>query len=125
MPPLIRLAVRVLSTSVFLLILYLLLLSVCTVVAPGGKERFQTGFDKFEWSLTDEGRQIKADHPNETTQDWLLDDALFRPGGPNVIWKTWTIIVSGVVMVATFIFAFILWSFGWALLAKQRSLEKT
>jgi hypothetical protein len=125
LPPLVKLARKALLFSLILLVLYLLLLPLCTVVAPGTRNRFQIGFGKASWSLTDEGKRVKAQHPNETVQDWMEDDALFRPGGPDVIWKTWTISLFGVVMIVTFILAFILWTFVWSLLAKQRAIDST
>src|SRR2546423_10016326 len=61
LPPLVGLALKVLIISVVLLILYLVLLRLCTVATPGNTARFQIGFDKFEWSLTDEGKKVKAE----------------------------------------------------------------
>lgn len=123
LPPLASLAMKVLIISVVLLILYLVLLRLCTVVTPENTARFQIGFDKFEWSLTDEGKKVKAKNPNATTQDWMLDDALFRSGGADVLWESWTIYLSGILIVIIFIFTFVLWTFGWALLAKQKAIS--
>ncbi len=123
LPSLVKLAMKVLIASVILLVLYLVLLRLCTVVSPDNTARFQTGFDKFEWSLTDEGKRVKAKSPNATVQDWMLDDALFREGGPDVLWKSWTIYLSGVLTTIIFILTFVLWTFGWSLLAKQKALE--
>lgn len=123
LPPLVSLAKKMLIISVVLLVLYLVFLRLSTVVSPGNTARFQIGFDKFEWSLTDEGKKVKAENPNATTQDWMLDDALFRPGGADVLWQSWTIYLSGILMVLIFIFTFVLWTFGWALLAKQKAIS--
>lgn len=122
LPPLVKLAKNVLIVSVVLLIVYLVLLRICTTVDRRDNKRYQIGFYKYEWSLTDEGVDVKTLHPNETPQDWMMDDALFRPGGPNVIWKSETIILSGIIMIVIFMCTFVLWTFGWALLAKQKTI---
>lgn len=109
-----------------MLLFYLVLLQMTTVVSPpvGGEEaRFQIGFGKWEPFLTDEGKEVKRISPNSTTQDWMLDDGLFRPGGPEVIWKPWAIYFAGALTLISFILTFVLWTLGWALLAKQKSLS--
>lgn len=125
-PPLVKRALWAFCTALLMLFLYLILLRLCTVVSPPiqGKEvRFQIGFGKWEPSLTEEGREVKRTSPNSTIQEWMLDDGLFKPGGPEVIWKAWMIYLAGTLTLITFVLTFVLWTLMWALLAKQKALS--
>ncbi len=119
LPPLIKQAVVALFLSVVLLIGYLALFDICTVADPTGQELYQIGFGKSEWGLTDEGKRVKAKYPNSTAQDWMTDGALFKSDGPKVIWTTWSIVLFGIILTIFFLGAFVLWTLGWALIAKQ------
>ncbi|MDT4965913.1 MAG: hypothetical protein QOJ64_650 [Acidobacteriota bacterium] len=121
LPPLVRLATKVLITSCALLILYIVLLQLCTVRDPPGRYRYQIGFSNYEWTLTDYGRGLMKENPEFTVRDLMNFDALYYERGPELTWKPWTIYFSGVLMIATFLLSFVLWTFGWALLAKQKS----
>ena len=122
LPPMIKKAVKVLIASFILLVLYLVLLDSCTVLIPGTDARVQIGFGKLDWSLTDYGKQIKYSDSIASTQQWLNDEG-FRKDVAKIFWKTWSIYASGILMIFVFMFAFVLWTFGWSLIAKQRALD--
>jgi hypothetical protein len=124
LPPLIKIAIKVLIISVVLLILYLVLIDLCTVQIPGTSKRIQIGFDKFDWSLTEYGKKVKAQDPTASPQDWLSEES-FKTGVAKLFWQTWSIFLSGISMIVIFISAFVLWSFGWSLIAKQKAIGGT
>lgn len=123
LPHLVRLSLKVFVIFFALLIVYFVLFDLCTVETPGGTERFQIGFGKYDWGLTKTGLEVKAKFPDKTLQHWMMYDDWFRSGGPNVLWKTWTIYLSGIIMILVFVLTFVLWTFGWALLAKQKLIK--
>lgn len=123
-PPLpLKLFFFFLVPAIVTLVLYIILLEFCTVVDPQESNRFQIGFGSFDWSLTEKGLQWKLGHPTQTIQEWMLYFHAFKPGGPDLIWKTWTVLLSGALTVVMFVTAFILWTFFWASLAKRMSLR--
>jgi heme/copper-type cytochrome/quinol oxidase subunit 2 len=121
---LIRLALIAIGCAVVLIVVYMMMLKVCTVVDPPEKPetRYQIGFWNFEWSLTDDGKYLKQRHSNATPWELMDYGVAFDPDAPAKIWKFWTILVSGVSMIVVFLFAFVLWVFGWSLLAKRKAL---
>ena len=124
LPLLVRLSLKVFVIFLALLLVYLILFDLCTVETPDGTVRFQIGVGKYDWGLTNKGLEVKAKFPDKTPQFWMMSAALFRPGGPDVLWKTWTIYLSGVTIILVFVLIFVLWTFGWALLAKQKLKER-
>jgi len=122
-PYLVRLSLIAFAIFFVLLIVYFVLFDLCTVETPGGTERFQIGFGQYDWGLTNTGLEVKAKFPDKTPQYWMMYGAWFRSGGPNVLWKTWTIYLSGIIMILVFVLTFVLWTFGWALLAKQKLIK--
>jgi hypothetical protein len=121
LPPILRMALKAFIASIVLLILYLILLDLCTVLIPGTTQRIQIGFDKFDWSLTAYGKQVKASKPFATPQQWLWDES-YATDAPKLLWTSWTIYLSGILMIVDFMFAFVLWTFGWSLIAKQKAI---
>jgi hypothetical protein len=122
---LVRLARNALIFAVILLVLYMLMLRVCTVVDPptAPEYRYQIGFWNFDWSLNEDGIHLKQKFGNPTP--WELMDygvAFAEEGGPAKIWKFWTILVAGVSMMIVYLFTFVLWVFGWSLIAKRKAL---
>ena len=122
LPPLIRVALGALLVSIVLLVLYPALIDVCTVQIPGTDKRIQIGFDKFDWSLTEYGKLVKARNPTALPQEWLSDES-FKTGVAKLFWKTWSIYLSGFVTVIVFILTFVFWAFGWSLIAKQKAID--
>jgi hypothetical protein len=121
---LVNLALAVLACAVILLVVYIVMVKVCTVADPPEKAetRYQIGFWNFDWSLTEDGKFLKHTHNNATPWELMNYGAVFTPDGPAVIWKFWSIMVTGICMIVVFLFAFVLWVFGWSLLAKRRAL---
>lgn len=121
---LVRLARNAIICSVLLLFVYLALLKVCTVADPPEKPevRYQIGFWNFDWSLTEDGKFLKYKHASATPWELLDYGAAFSEEGPAKIWKFWLIMLAGSSMIVVFMFAFVLWVFGWSLLAKRKAL---
>ena len=122
LPTSIKLAMKIFLVTFVCLILYITCFRLCTVEDPRGESRYQIGFGKFDWSLTDEGRQWKKNNPTQSTKDWLLSAAAFKDDGPELFWQPWSIILAGVLMIVLFMLTFLSWTFAWALLAKQKQL---
>jgi hypothetical protein len=121
-PPIIELARNLLILSVALLIVYLILFRVCTVLEPrNGDFRWQIGFDRSDWSLTESGKSLKQAHPNISMRDFLLWGRVYEEGRIEIYWKTWTIYLAGTLMIIIFMVTFTLWNFGWSLLAKHKA----
>jgi hypothetical protein len=72
LPPILKSAIKAFVVSILLLLVYTILLDVCTVLVPGTTQRMQIGFGKFDWSLTAYGQQVKATKPFATPQLWVM-----------------------------------------------------
>jgi hypothetical protein len=123
LPPLVKRALIALCCSVFLLIVYIRVIGLLTVATLDGLERFQIGFYTAEWGLTSEGLNVRTADPEGTPYAWLRDDGLLSSQGPSELWKWWAIDLSALTAFILFALSFVVWSHGWALLAKQRTLE--
>lgn len=121
---LVRLARNALIGAVVLLVVYVIMIRVCTVADPPNKPeaRYAIGVWTFDWSLTGDGTYLKQKYPNVTPWELMDYGVAFSPDGPAKIWKFWTILAAGVSMIIVFLFTFVLWVFGWSLLAKRKSL---
>ena len=101
------------------IVTYAILFNLTTVDNPRTKKvEFQIGFGNTGWGLTDFGRKIKEEHPNETVEQWMEDDGAFARHGPEAIWQTWTIYFAGGLLMLTYIAMFVFGTAVWALLAK-------
>ena len=113
------------SSAGICLVIYSILLRGCTILEPQThKYRFQIGFGKCDWSLTKTGLARKQAKPDATVLHWMLEEGAFTQGGPSIIWKGWSIVLSGVLMLLTYFSTFILWTIGFALLAKHGAKKK-
>lgn len=122
LPTLVKLGRNYILASLFILIAYLILTQLCTVLEPQKqKVRFQIGFGRADWTLTEEGRRVKAALPGEPVTRWMLSKGAFKRGGPETIWKPWSIYLAGGLMVASFFLMFGFWTFGWSLMAKHKA----
>jgi len=122
-PPLVKLTVKLFFIAVVLWIAYIMWLRVCTTLDPrDGKQRFQIGFDRYDWSLTEKGRMLKVAYPNVSLCEFMLSGCAYSDDKIEVIWKPWTIRLGGVLTILIFMLAFILWSFACALLARQKAI---
>jgi hypothetical protein len=109
-----------------LFVIYLVLVKLCTVPAqltPGSPvQRYQVGFWTFDWSLNKDGRDLKAARPGVTPYELMDYGVAFSDDGPSKLWELWTIYAAGLTMVVVFLLSFVLWVFGWSLLAKRRAM---
>jgi hypothetical protein len=122
---LIRFSMLFLITAFILLSIYVILLRFCTVLEPQSYEqRFQVGFYKFDFSLTEVGLNLKHKTPSAPIEDWILSEGAFRPGGPEIIWRPWSITIAGLLLVFIYMLGFVLWTVGFSLLAKHKSKPK-
>jgi energy-coupling factor transporter transmembrane protein EcfT len=112
------------AASILILISYFVLFGLTTIQDPQGKRVYQIGFHKCDWSLTQEGKSVKSLYPMKTIEEWMLQDALFKRGGPEILWKKWTIETAGVVLAVLFLFSFVLWVFAWGIVAKSKLTKK-
>jgi hypothetical protein len=119
MPALVKRGLQILASAVILLLLYLTLLHFTTSMDPAGEERYQIGFGKARWGLTDYAKERKK--MSDPVAIWMLQGAYYRPNGPEKLWKPVAIYSAGGVLTIVFMGTFILWSMGWALLAKHHA----
>lgn len=122
--PLVNLARKLLIIAFALFVVYLVFLRICTVLDPReGKQRFQVGFDRYEWSLSEEGKKLNTAYPNVSKREFMLLGRAYSDERIEVLWKPWTVYLAGVLTILMFVFPFVLWNFGWALIAKQKALS--
>lgn len=105
--------------SLIAAVAYVLLLSACTVTNPQTEERWQTGFGKAEFTLTDEGKRLLSRVPTKTATDWMLITGNFKPGGPAQIWHQWSISLAGGLLIALYLVTFTLFTASWSVIARQ------
>lgn len=123
-PPAVKLAFKLLGAAFLLFIFYLVCLKVTTVLDPREeKQRFQVGFSRYEWSLSDEGRKINNSHPEVSMQEFMLYGRAYSNDRIEVIWKPWTVYLAGILTILIFMFTFVSWNLGWAFIAKQQALS--
>jgi hypothetical protein len=107
--------------AVLLAIVYSALLNWTTVLPPAGTgstQRFQIGFGLASFSLGPEGLKLLQSSPSSVTpEDLMLAKAAFRPGGPELIWKPWTVTVAWLLSSGFFLLSYLAWSFGLASVA--------
>lgn len=102
------------------LTMYVLLLRYCTVLEPQNySHRFQVGFWKYDWSLTDAGINLKKTNPLSPIEDWMMREGAFIDGGPEIIWQPWSIITAGCSLLFFYMTGFVLWTIGFTLLARR------
>lgn len=102
-----------LTLALLFFIAYRIELNYCTVIEPqNNKEAFQIGFGKLDISLTNEGKKLNLSRPSDTPQEWMLAHAAFRPGGPAIIWESWSINLAGSILVITYTATFLMITWG-------------
>ncbi|WNM61913.1 hypothetical protein [Candidatus Nitrospira neomarina] len=97
--------------------------SFWTVSPPAGwpPDRIQIGFYLADWSLTDKAQEYMIDHPDYTVEKLMLSFAAYDH--PEKIWKVWSIISAGFILIVVFSGGFLLWAYGFALLARSLSSQ--
>jgi hypothetical protein len=118
---LVRWAALALLMAFVCLTAYVLLLRYCTVLEPQNYlQRFQVGFWKFDWCLTEVGLNLKRTIPLAPLEDWMMREGAYRQGGPEIIWQAWSVITAGCSLVLTYMAGFVLWTIGFSLLARYQ-----
>ncbi len=117
---LLRKSLLLVVVAVALLVVYAHILAYCTACAPRENgARYQIGFGKSEWSLTEVGVYYKKGiHGSQPVEDWMLREGAFRDGGPEILWKLWSIHLAGAIVAAAYLVAFMFWIWGIALFAR-------
>ena len=120
-----RIALRYIIAALVLVTLYGVLLRYTTVQHSKREgPRYQVGFHTFDWSLKEPqairglSKEVGKDL---TAEELMMAYGAFKPGGPEKVWKFWTIIVAGVLLVIVFVSGFISWTYGFAILARYLS----
>lgn len=120
-----RSALRYILAAMVLAIAYGVCLRYTTVQHSKRKgPRYQIGFHTFDWSVKDpeeKGRLSKSMGKELTAEELMNAYGAFNPGGPEKVWKFWTIIVAGTLLLLLFVSGFIFWTYGLALLARYLS----
>ena len=127
LPRILKQGMRVLILSVLLLIVYILLLQFTTVPVPIPTQpstRLQIGFGMSDWTLTGAGRDWKSSNSSLTVEQMIRNEAAFTQDRIGILWQTWSIYLAGFLLIAFYFLAFIAWTSGFALLAKQRTINK-
>ncbi|MBV9963754.1 MAG: hypothetical protein JO072_16045 [Parafilimonas sp.] len=115
---LVKKGLRLMLLSFVILIAYLLLFKYTT--ASYNENVIQAGFGRSEWSLTEGGKNVvKAGNCNIEDNETLLLCAGFSEKKVTKIWKYWTVISAGLLLIFMFVIASALWTYSWALLAKS------
>jgi len=125
LPRIVNHAKRFLLWSIPLLIAYILLLQFTTLPMPTEpRTRLQVGFGKFDWTLTEAGRDWKRSNPLLTVTQMVKNEAAFTQDRVAILWQTWSIYLAGFLLIALYFSVFITWAGGFALLVKQRSISQ-
>jgi hypothetical protein len=53
----------------------------------------------------------------------VKNEAAFTQDRVAMLWRTWSIYVAGLILIALYFFGFIAWASGFALFARQRSMR--
>jgi hypothetical protein len=122
MPNLIKRGLRCLVAATVLVIAYMVLLGFTTSKDPQEGKRYQIGFGKQGWSLTEFARKHKD--PTDSVETWILQCGCYREDGPQEIWTLPSIIAAGVLLAALFLGTLVLWTAGWGLIAKHHALAE-
>jgi hypothetical protein len=104
---------------------YVLLLASTTIVSPRGDHRFQVGFSTHQWSLTQTGLAAVHQQPDITKEELMMREGAYVSGGPERIWRPWTIQTAGLALICTYFLGFILWTIGFAILASLKLKEQS
>jgi hypothetical protein len=100
--------------------LYGLLLPLLTVTSPPfavNVERYQIGFRTLEFSLTPEAASKRRQLGLRTPEELMLAFGGYEPSGTFLIWRAWTIVLAGSLLIVLYVVSFLLWAHGLALLA--------
>lgn len=117
----VKIAAGFLAVAIPLLVAYSLLLNFTTVVGPGvDGTRYQIGFGRAEFSLTEVGNAYVKHNPTLQPKQLMMNEAAFDQDRVPILWKTWLIYAAGLLLIVVYFFGFLCWTIGFALLAKHQ-----
>lgn len=91
---------------------------------PGwGGNRIQIGFYLSKWSMTDKAIDYLAQDPGVTPERLMFAFAAYEEHGVEKIWKPWSVIAAGSILIILFSGGFLFWTAGFALLGRSLSKE--
>ena len=112
-------AIKFLSVSFVLTLLYLFLIDFTTIVPVDfQEERWQVGFDLQPWSLTPVANQLMKDNACNQNKETLLSCATVEKESVQLLWTRLSIYGAGLLLIILFTAASLCWSAGWTFLAK-------
>ena len=82
-------------------------------------ERLQVGFGTNDWTLTEAGRQWKQKQPSITSSQMMQNEGFAQDRVP-ILWTPWSIYAAAAAMFVLYLITFLLWTAGFALMAKQK-----
>ena len=106
--------------------IYSVLLGEWSVAAPAERsvgQRYQIGFGVMSFSLTDDARTKGTRLALRTPEDYMLAFGGYEPHATALIWREWTIIAAGSLLIALYVVAYLGWCYGLAILAKSFSAD--
>lgn len=118
-----RSALLWLVAALVLLSSYNLLLNDLTVIEPQAqKARFQIGFARAEWSLTDVGRRMASEHPLWTPVQLMLGASAFQSDtGAMLVWQPWSVRAAGLLLATVYFALFTSWIMAVAIAVRETS----
>ena len=111
-------AAFLIGAGLLLLVLYGLLFNFTTITASSDKH-LQIGFGRANWSLTDAGKNWVQAQPSITVLEMVKNEAAFDQDRLAILWTTWSIYSAGGSLILLYFSGFILWTIGFAILAKR------
>ena len=111
------------TISVILIIGYTLLYNTTTISIDD--KSYQIGFGTANFSLTDEGMKIKNGNCPGNDKNSLLMCTGFLPERIPLIWKSWTVICTGLILLLLYILGPVIWTVAWYKLASDNGNTKT
>lgn len=109
-------AVAIILVGFLTIILYGFAHSALTISAPPPWEgRIQIGFAQSDWSLSDKAQRYMEMNPSLTVDELALSFGAHE--AIDKVWKPWTVLAAGFLLVLMFSLGFILWAYGFSRLA--------
>lgn len=111
--------------GLLLVVIYGLARDYYTVSPPPtwNGNRIQIGFYLSQWSMTEKAIDYLVKDPGITPERLMLVFGAYEEHGVEKIWKPWSVISAGSILIILFSAGFLLWTTGFAQLAKSLSKE--
>ncbi|MEN3371152.1 MAG: hypothetical protein V7609_3295 [Verrucomicrobiota bacterium] len=103
--------------AVALLSSYIVLLQFTTLpIPPDNDNRVQIGFGTENWTLTNAGQGWKEKYPLMTAYEIANRESAFDQQRVPIVWRAWSVYVSGISLIVLYFVGFALWTAGFAIL---------